>query len=291
MRAGRRRWQRKLFIVIFGHHTRGGRMFDVALLVAILASVLVVMLDSVEGIRARHGPLLYGLEWAFTILFTIEYVLRLACVENKRKYALSFFGIVDLLAILPTFASLYFTNARALTTVRAFRLLRVFRVLKLVRFVGEAAALRDAIWGSRQKIAVFLLTVFVIVTILGSLMHLVESSAGNAGFTSIPQSIYWAIVTMTTVGYGDVVPQTPVGKFVSVMLIVIGYSLIVVPTSIVSSELGGGRGLGATVRRCSACGFAGHDADAGFCKRCGRSLHEHNGERNETPPEAKPPAA
>ncbi len=271
VRPGPRPWQRRLFIVIFGHHTRAGRWFDVTLLVAILASTLAVMLDSVNSIRERHGPLLYAVEWGFTILFSIEYLLRVACVARRRRYIFSFFGVVDLLAILPTFASLYFTDARALTTVRALRLLRVFRVLKLVRFVGEAAVLRAAIWQSRQKVAVFLLAVFVIVTILGSLMHLVESPS-NPGFTSIPQSIYWAIVTMATVGYGDVVPQTPMGKFLSAMLIVIGYSLIVVPTGIVSSELSGDKQRQSPAPPCPTCSHQPLDPAARYCDRCGGEL-------------------
>ena len=262
-------WRRRLYVVIFRHGTRGGRAFDLALLVAILASVAVVMLETVPSIAARHGRLLYGLEWGFTILFTIEYAVRLAAVRRKRQYTLSFFGVVDLLSILPTYLSLLLPGTQGLATIRALRLLRVFRVLKLTRFIGEAEALRGALWQSRQKIVVFLMAVLIVVTIIGSLMYVVEGPT-NAGFRSIPSSIYWAIVTMATVGYGDIVPLTPLGKALSAVLIVFGYSLIVVPTGIISAEVG--RGTTAAGRRCPSCGATGHDADAAYCKACGGRL-------------------
>ena len=253
LRPGRAGWQRALFHVIFGHKSDAGRWFDVALLVAVLASTIAVMIESVGSIRDSYRSLLYGIEWGFTILFTIEYVLRLACLRRKRAYAVSFFGIVDLLAILPTYLSLVLPGTQALATVRALRLLRVFRILKLVPLVREATALRDGLWQSRSKLAVFLLAVMIAVTIMGSLMHVVEGDE-NPDFGSIPASIYWAVITMTTVGYGDVVPLTPLGKFLSVVLIIFGYSLIVVPTGIVSASMKDRGDATAEGVACSSCG-------------------------------------
>ena len=270
LRPGTRPWQRRLFVVIFEHDTRGGKLFDVALFALILLSVGVVMLESVEGFRREHRDLLPGVEWGFTLLFTAEYALRLACVRRPVVYVTSFFGVVDLLAILPTFASLFVLRAQGLATIRALRLLRIFRVFKLARFMTEAAVLRDVLWQSRAKLTVFLMGVTIVVTIIGSLMYVVEGRS-NPGFGSIPESIYWAVVTMATVGYGDVVPRTPLGKGLSMVLIVFGYGLIVVPTGIVTAEWGGG-GKETAGRACPSCGKAGHDADAGFCKACGGKL-------------------
>ena len=270
LQPGPRPWQRRLFVVIFEHDTRGGKLFDVALFVLIFLSIGVVMLESVEAFRNRHRPALLAVEWAFTLLFTIEYALRLACVRRPTVYATSFFGVVDLLAILPTFGSLFVARTQGLATIRALRLLRIFRVFKLARFMSEAAALRDVLWQSRAKLTVFLMGVTIVVTIIGSLMYVVEGRS-NPGFGSIPESIYWAVVTMATVGYGDVVPQTPLGKGLSVVLIIFGYGLIVVPTGIVTAEWGGG-GQGKSRRACPSCGKGGHDAGAGFCKACGGAL-------------------
>lgn len=274
LRAGRRRWQRRLFTIIFEHDTFAGRLFDLSLLAMIGLSVLAVMLESVDGIRQRHGNLLYGAEWLFTGLFTVEYGLRLACVRRPVRYATSFFGVVDLLAVLPTYISLLVPGAQGLATVRALRLLRIFRILKLTQFVNEAAVLRVVLWQSREKIIVFLMTVVIVACIIGAMMYVVEGDE-NAAFSSIPQSIYWAIVTMATVGYGDIVPLSPLGKFLAVVLIVFGYSMIVVPTGIVTAEFAGARNRmdrEAADRRCSACGKAGHDADATYCKYCGEGL-------------------
>ncbi len=258
LKPGNAGWQRTLFQVIFGHKSAAGRWFDVVLLVAVLASTTAVMFETVESVDARYRTVLVGIEWFFTIVFTIEYVLRLASLRNKRSYALSFFGIVDLLAILPTYLSLFIPGTQALATVRALRLLRVFRILKLVPLVKEATVLKDGLWESRAKLAVFLLAVVVAVTIMGSLMYVVE---GEPQFSSIPTGIYWAVITMTTVGYGDVVPTTPTGKFLSALLIIFGYSLIVVPTGIVSSS------LRPTELRAKA-------GEAGTCPTCGRPLKE-----------------
>ena len=271
-RPPRSAWRRALYVVIFRHVTRGGKAFDLALLVVILASVVVVMLETVRDVAEHHRALLYAAEWGFTVLFTIEYAVRLMAVRRKRTYALSFFGIVDLLSILPAYLSLLLPGTQGLATIRALRLLRVFRILKLTQFIGEANALRGALWQSRQKLVVFLMAVVIVVTIIGSLMYVVEGPR-NDGFSSIPSSIYWAIVTMTTVGYGDIVPTTPLGKALSAVLIVFGYSLIVVPTGIITAEVGrGGGGTTAAGRRCPSCGARGHDADAGYCKACGGKL-------------------
>ncbi len=270
--AGRLR--ARLHEVIFEHHTRAGRLFDVVLLVAIGASVLAVMLESVAGIRAEHGPLLLRIEWIFTILFTIEYVLRLACVRRPLRYALSFYGIVDLVSIIPTYLTLLPlpADAHALLLVRALRLLRVFRILKLSRYVGEAGDLSRALAASRAKIMVFLWAVLLVVLLVGTVMYLVEGPEN--GFTSIPRSIYWAIVTMTTVGYGDIAPQTVLGQVIASVLMITGYGIIAVPTGIVSAEMAAIRRPAAPVdgRACPGCTWEDHPASAMFCHRCGERL-------------------
>jgi voltage-gated potassium channel len=262
--------------VIFEADTPLGKFFDVALLIAIVLSVLAVMLESVDDIRKQYGDVLIAAEWFFTVLFTAEYVLRLICVVRARAYALSFFGIVDLLAILPTYISVLFPGAQSLAVVRALRLLRVFRVFKLGYFLTEAADLRKAVWDSRAKVVVFLATVIIIVVIVGSAMHLIEGGEEGTKFTSIPQSVYWAIVTMTTVGFGDITPQTPLGKVIASGLIIVGYSLIIVPTGFVSAELVESRRKSKqnahTSQACRQCMREGHDADAKFCKYCGEGL-------------------
>ena len=209
-------WRWRAYRVVFDSDTRAGRAFDVALSVAIVISVVVVMLESVASVRVRHGALLRGLEWGVTALFTAEYVLRLSIVRRPLRYARSFFGLVDLLALVPTYASLLVPGAQSLLVVRMLRLMRVFRVLKLGRYLDEASTLRTALWASRRKIAVFVLFVFTLVVVLGALMYLVEG--GQSGFTSIPRSVYWAVVTLTTVGYGDISPVTPLGQFVATVI-------------------------------------------------------------------------
>jgi voltage-gated potassium channel len=269
IRPARAAWRRRLYVVIFEHDTRAGRLFDEALLVLILASITAVLVESVEPVRQRWGAWLYAAEWAFTILFTIEYVLRLAAVERPARYARSFFGVVDLVAVLPTYFSLLVPGAQALLTLRAIRLLRVFRILKLSHFLGEAETLLAAMRASGRKIAVFVGAVLVMVLILGSLMYLIEGPA--SGFSSIPQAIYWAIVTMTTVGYGDIAPATVAGKFLASLMMLLGYGILAVPTGIVTVEMGRAvRRAGG--RACPACGLPGHDADAAYCKRCGAGL-------------------
>ena len=263
-------WRQRLHEIIFEADTPAGLVFDVALLIAILASVLTVCLESVAEIDERYHLALRAAEWTFTILFTIEYVLRLVSVGQPLRYATSFFGIVDLLAIVPTYLSIFFAGAQSLIVIRALRLLRVFRVLKLVHFVGEARLLRAAVLASVRKIVVFLGAVLTLVLIVGSLMYLVEGE--ESGFTSIPQGMYWAIVTLTTVGYGDIAPQTVLGKLLASTVMIMGYGIIAVPTGIVTVELANVRNTSISTRACDQCGVGGHDTDADFCKHCGGPL-------------------
>ncbi|MCB9557364.1 MAG: ion transporter [Deltaproteobacteria bacterium] len=263
------RWRERLHIVIFEADTAGGKAFDVALLIAIVASVLCVLLESVATIDRQYRQALILAEWVFTVLFTIEYILRLLSVGKPWRYALSFLGVVDLLAILPTYISLLLPGSQSLVVVRALRLLRVFRIFKLRRFLAEAEALKRALLNSRAKITVFLSSVLVCVVITGAAMHLIEGS--KSGFTSIPQSMYWAIVTMTTVGYGDIAPVTPLGKGMAALIMVFGYSMIVVPTGIISAEIASANARIST-QACPECSREGHDANAVHCKFCGARL-------------------
>lgn len=259
-----------LYEVIFEAETPAGRAFDVALLVVILISIVAVVLESVEGIRAVHGRALRWLEWGITILFTVEYILRLAVVRSPLRYVRSFFGIVDLLAVLPTYVSVLIPGTQSLLVIRALRLLRVFRILKMVHFLGEVRTLKTALWASARKIMVFLMTVLTMVLVIGATMHLVEGPM--SGFTSIPQSMYWAIVTMTTVGYGDIAPQTVLGKMLASLVMIVGYAIIAVPTGIVTVEMALASRRTFTAEACPACGRGDHDLDARFCKHCGARL-------------------
>ncbi len=256
--------------IVFGHDTPAGKAYDVALIAAILASVLVVMLETVTGIQQEWGGALRAAEWFLTILFTFEYAVRLWCTRQPLRYARSFFGIVDLLSILPTYLSAVFPGAQALLTVRALRLLRVFRVLKLAQYTSAASSLGQALARSRQKIVVFLAVVATLVLVLGSLMYLVEGPAN--GFTSIPRSVYWAVVTLTTVGYGDITPHTVAGQALASLVMILGYGIIAVPTGIVTVEIGRENRGAAPGRECRRCGLSPHDADARHCKRCGERL-------------------
>lgn len=259
----------RLHRIIFGVKTPAGKAFDVCLLWAILLSVLVVLLESVPTIREEHGLALRIAEWIFTILFTVEYALRLWTVKHVRTYALSFFGIVDLIAIIPTYLSAFIVGPQSLAAVRTIRLLRVFRVLKLVRHLREAHGLMEALRASRPKIVVFLTGVLSIAILFGTFMYLVEGD--DAGFTSIPTSIYWAVVTMTTVGYGDIAPRTPLGQLFALTLMILGYAIIAVPTGIVSAEIvRGERAVSGTA--CPQCGLKGHEPDATYCRTCGSPL-------------------
>ena len=267
-------WRIKLHEVIFEADTRAGKAFDVGLLIAILVSILAVSLETVEPVQRRYGDLLVAIEWTITGLFTLEYILRLVCVASPWRYATSFFGIVDLLAIVPTYLSLLLPGSQSFVVIRSLRLLRVFRIFKLGHFLSEAADLRRAVWQARGKIVVFLTTVLITVSIMGSAMYVVENlDQPSEQFTSIPQGMYWAVVTMTTVGYGDIVPHTALGKFLSAILIILGYSLIIVPTGFVSAELVGAKMIRpVSTQACAHCMREGHDADAEFCKYCGTQL-------------------
>ena len=260
----------RLHEIIFEADTPAGKLFDVLLIGSIIVSVSMVMLDSINSIQARYGRLLYFGEWLFTILFTIEYVLRLYCVRRPMAYATSFFGTVDLFAVLPTYLSIFFPGTQYLLVIRILRVLRIFRVLKLVQYLGEARLLSHALRASRRKITVFLFAVLTLVVIFGSLMYLIEDP--ESGFTSIPQSIYWTIVTLTTVGYGDISPQTGLGQTIAAMIMIIGYGIIAVPTGIVTAELSQAYKKSVSTQACPECGAEGHDSDAKFCKFCGSDL-------------------
>jgi voltage-gated potassium channel len=265
----RLRWRERLHEVIFESDTAAGRAFDLALLVAILVSVAAVLLESVSEIRQRHGQILRVVEWTLTIAFTIEYVLRLVAVDRPWRYALSFYGLVDLLSIVPTYLALVVPDTQSFMVIRAIRLLRVFRILKAAQFLSEAQFLMTALRASSRKITLFLGAIVTASLIAGALMYVIEGEAH--GFTSIPRSMYWAVVTMTTVGYGDIAPRTPLGQVVAMCLMVLGYSIIAVPTGIVSVELAH---VGRPVSRqaCQSCGAEGHDLDAIHCKYCGAHL-------------------
>ena len=270
-----RGWRGTLHEVIFGHDTPAGRRFDVALMAAILLSVLAVMLDTVRSVHSRYGDVLYVVEWVFTIAFTLEYLLRMLSSPRPARYAVSFFGVVDLLAILPTYLSVFLPGTQYLLTIRILRVLRVYRVLKLVEYLGESAVLLDALRESRRKITVFLLAVLALVVILGSLMYLVEGE--TSGFTSIPLSIYWTIVTLTTVGYGDITPVTTLGQFTASVIMLMGYAIIAVPTGIVTVALSRSTPGGAPARTCPNCGRGGHREEALHCLWCGTFLGRVDG--------------
>lgn len=268
-------WRRRWFNIIYLHDKGPERNFDLLLVYAILASVLVVMIDSVQWIHHRWSTAFYVVEWAFTLVFTAEYLLRLAVVKRPLRYAFSIWGIIDLAAILPTYLSIFIPGAQTLLVVRVLRILRLFRILKLTRYVEESGMLMQALWRSRRKVLVFLFTVLTITILAGSLMYVIEGPAH--GYTSIPTSMYWAIVTMATVGFGDVVPQTTAGRFVTSVLILIGYSIIAVPTGIYTAELARGLRDAEDAHRhdnrgCPHCGLEGHDRDALFCRHCGTQL-------------------
>lgn len=267
-------WKESVYRIIFETDTTAGKTFDLWLIVAIIVSVIIVMLDSVQSVSAVCHNTFYFLEWGFTILFTIEYLLRIACVRDRKKYAFSFFGIIDLIAVLPTYLTVFLAGSHYLLVIRSLRLLRIFRILKLVQYLTEANLLMEAFRESRRKIVVFLFTVLNLVVILGSLMYVVESE--NPAFTSIPASIYWAITTITTVGYGDIVPVTPLGHLIASVIMITGFSIIAVPTGIVTHsiiQVSNRGGQTAGDRQCPDCGADAHDADAVYCKYCGAKLN------------------
>ncbi len=260
--------------IIFEADTPLGKAFDVVLLVLIVLSVVAVMLESVEAIDRAYHLELRVIEWTLTIVFTVEYLLRLWTVRRPLRYATSFFGIVDLLAILPTYLSLFFVGAHSLLVIRALRLLRVFRIFKLARYLDESRQLMVALRASARKILVFLFAVLTLVVIIGSAMYLIEGAHPESGYTSIPRSVYWTIVTLTTVGYGDITPQTVPGQILASIVMIMGYGIIAVPTGIVSVEMARSSPRGISTQACPSCGKDGHDPDALHCKFCGAPLHE-----------------
>lgn len=266
-------WREALNSIIFGAETRAGKSFDIVLIIAIALSVLAVMLSSVEAFYAQYGWLFFYTEWGFTLLFTLEYILRLIAVRQPVLYARSFYGIIDLLSILPTYIGLLFPGIKYMLIIRILRLLRIFRIFKLAEYVDEAQTLMTALKNSSQKILVFLYTVLTLAIVFGSLLYVVEGSA--SGFTSIPKSVYWAIVTLTTVGYGDIAPQTPLGQIIAAAIMIMGYGIIAVPTGIYSAELiKSYQPSKISNEACPSCGKIGHDTDADFCKYCGGALEE-----------------
>lgn len=262
----------RLYEIIFEADTRAGRMFNVVLFISILISVALITLESVQSIRESYGDWLRGAEWVITGIFTLEYGARIWSVGNKKKYVFSFFGIIDLLSILPSYLALFFVGAQSLMVVRSLRLLRIFRIFKLSRYVGEGQNLVRALKASRHKITVFMLTVLTSVVITGTIMFMIEGPEN--GFSNIPISIYWAVVTMTTVGYGDIAPQTPLGQALASFIMILGYGIIAVPTGIVSAEMIQLKhDEKITTQVCPHCLKDGHDTDATFCKYCGGKLN------------------
>ena len=263
-------WRSLLNKVIFETDTTAGKAFDIVLIACIILSVTTVILESVNSIRSQFGNTLYAVEWFFTTLFSIEYILRLFSAKRTAGYATSFFGIVDLLAVIPTYISLLIPGSQSLLNIRVLRLLRIFRVFKLTAYLSEAKVITNALRASRRKISVFLLSVVTIVVIIGSLMYIIEGEKN--GFTDTPTGIYWAIVTLTTVGYGDLSPQTPLGKGLASLVMIMGYGILAVPTGIVTVEISRASRGSVSIRTCPACNTSGHDANALYCKFCGAPL-------------------
>ncbi|MDN5279795.1 MAG: voltage-gated potassium channel [Clostridiales bacterium] len=262
--------QKRLHEIIYESDTRAGKIFDLALIVCILLSAAVIMLDSVKSYKLAWGDELFYADWIFTFLFTIEYFLRIYCVGKAKGYIFSFYGLVDLFSILPSYLSLLFPGTQYLAILRIFRTLRIFRILKLAQYMDEADLLAGALKASRKRIAVFIFGVLLAVVFIGSAIYIIEGEEN--GFTSIPLSIYWAVVTLTTVGYGDVSPKTPLGQALSVIIMIMGYGIIAIPTGIVTSEIISGEGKPISNQACPECSLEGHDADARYCKHCGSEL-------------------
>lgn len=264
-------WRFRLYQIIYENNTKAGKLFDIVLLFAIFASTLIVMLDSVASWHAKYGESAFLATWGFTILFSIEYTLRLVVIKHPWRFVLSPLGFIDLLAILPSFLSIFFIGSQSLMVFRSLRLLRVFRIFKLTRFLTEMDFLTGALKASLRKITIFMLTVLMLIVVLGSIMYLVEHHEN--GFTSIPESIYWAVVTITTVGYGDISPATPLGKAVASFIMLLGYGILAVPTGILSAEIAAAtRGKLLPAKTCQACFMPGQEMDAAYCKHCGSKL-------------------
>ena len=274
-------WRHKLHEIIYEADTPNGKIFDLTLIFLIVASVILVMLESVDEFDAKYHRTLYVLEWIITIFFTIEYIARIISIKKPLKYIFSFYGIIDLLSTIPLYLSYIFAGSQVLLAVRAFRLLRIFRILKLVKFIGEASQLSRALKASRTKIAVFIYVVLILSVIMGTIMYIIEGD--EAGFTSIPRSIYWTIVTLTTVGYGDIAPQTNLGQFMATVIMILGYGIIAVPTGIVTSEInkeyrsgkpkiGDDNYVHVNTQACPSCAAEGHRDNAKYCYNCGHLL-------------------
>ena len=265
--------KQRLYQIIFGTQTKAGRNFDIALIVAILCSELILILSTIRSVDFKYSEALTVLEWVFTILFTIEYALRLYCSPKPWAYARSFYGVIDLIAVLPSYLAFLFPGSNYLLIVRLIRVMRIFRILKLARFLKDSNILLRSLLMAQRKILVFFSTVAILVTVLGSLLYIVEGP--DNGFTSIPTSIYWAIVTITTVGYGDIVPQTDIGKAIAAFTMLLGYSILAVPTGIITAELSQEMRTQRELIRCTNCSASGHESDANFCKKCGTQLPVH----------------
>ncbi|TMX38939.1 ion transporter [Vibrio rotiferianus] len=266
----RKSFKHHLYVIIFGTHTRAGRAFDIALIIAIITSLVVLILESLPSVMTEWSRELRYIEYTFTALFTIEYLLRLYCSPKPKSYATSFYGVVDLLAILPTYLAIFFPGASFMGVVRLLRVMRIFRILKLVRYLQDSNILLRSLLMARRKILIFFSTVGILVTIFGALIFIIEGP--HNGFTSIPKSIYWAIVTITTVGYGDMVPQTHLGKAIASLTMLLGYSILAVPTGIITAELSNEMNAHKQLVKCPNCNRSGHDSDAMHCKHCGSEL-------------------
>ncbi|MGR5061749.1 ion transporter [Photobacterium sp. DNB22_13_2] len=265
--------KQRLYQIIFGTQTKAGRNFDIALIVAILCSELILILSTIRTVEFKYSEALTVLEWVFTLLFTVEYLLRLYCSPKPWAYARSFYGVIDLIAVLPSYLAFLFPGSNYLLIIRLIRVMRIFRILKLARFLKDSNILLRSLLMAQRKILVFFSSVAILVTVLGSLLYIVEGP--NNGFTSIPASIYWAIVTITTVGYGDIVPQTDIGKAIASITMLLGYSILAVPTGIITAELSQEMQTQRHLIRCTNCSSSGHETDANFCKKCGTELPEH----------------
>ncbi|WP_024953492.1 ion transporter [Sulfurospirillum arcachonense] len=266
------KWKIKIFDIVFGNDTHAGKWFDIVLILVILLSVLVALFDSIGTIHLSHGRLLLQIEWVFTTLFTIEYIIRLAVVKQPFRFARSFYGVIDLFALLPMYLSLLFIGAQYLAVLRVLRILRIFEILHLRRYTKESSVLINSLLNSWRKIFVFLLAMLAIITVFGAIIFLVEGP--EHGFTSIPISMYWALVSVTTVGFGDITPVTPLGQIVASMLILLGYGIIAVPTGIYTAELATSLRRNYDSRVCESCGYKSHESNAKYCMKCGSELSE-----------------
>jgi voltage-gated potassium channel len=267
-------WREKLHEIIYEADTPTGKLFDLLLLVAIIASIILVMLESVSSIDTKYHDFLNVSEWVITILFSIEYIARIVSVKRPSNYIFSFYGIIDLLSTIPKYLSFFLVGSQSLVALRALRLLRVFRILKLTRYIGESTNLVRALKLSRARIAVFISFIIILCVILGTIMYLIESEEGS-GFTSIPRSVYWAIVTLTTVGYGDIAPHTPLGQLIASVIMILGYGIIIIPTGIITSEMTRAQraNIPTNTESCPNCATSNHRDDAEFCHHCGHKLN------------------